>query len=53
MGDWGPGAQTRRRASRATGLEAFDKSIQTTNIWLNEIMEDIGPDRPGTCWARF
>jgi uncharacterized protein (DUF2267 family) len=29
----------------ATGLEIFDKSIQTTNIWLNEIMEDMGPDR--------
>ena len=29
----------------ATGLEVFDKSIQTTNIWLNEIMEDMGPDR--------
>ncbi len=29
----------------ATGLEVFDKSIQTTNIWLDEIMEDIGPDR--------
>jgi uncharacterized protein (DUF2267 family) len=29
----------------ATGLEVFGKSIQTTNIWLDEIMEDIGPDR--------
>jgi uncharacterized protein (DUF2267 family) len=29
----------------ATGLDVFDKSIQTTNIWLNEIMEDMGPDR--------
>ena len=29
----------------ATGLEVFDKSIQTTNIWLDEIMEDMGPDR--------
>lgn len=29
----------------ATGVEVFDKSIQTTNIWLNEIMEDMGPDR--------
>src|SRR3954454_18891129 len=26
-----------------TGLEAFDKTIQTTNIWLDEIMEDLGP----------
>jgi uncharacterized protein (DUF2267 family) len=29
----------------ATGIEAFDKSLQVTNIWLNEIMEDHGPDR--------
>lgn len=31
----------------ATGLDVFDKSLQTTNIWLKEIMEmeGIGPDR--------
>ena len=29
----------------ANGLEVFDKTIQTTNIWLNEIMERLGPDR--------
>jgi uncharacterized protein (DUF2267 family) len=29
----------------ATGLDVFDKTLQTTNIWLNEIMERIGPDR--------
>ncbi len=29
----------------ASGLEVFDKTLQTTNIWLNEIMEEIGPDR--------
>jgi uncharacterized protein (DUF2267 family) len=29
----------------ATGLDVFDKTLQTTNIWLNEIMNDIGPDR--------
>jgi uncharacterized protein (DUF2267 family) len=27
------------------GLEAIDKTVQTTNIWLKEIGEDIGPDR--------
>ena len=27
------------------GLEIFDKTIQTTNIWLNDIMSEIGPDR--------
>ena len=29
----------------ANGLEVFDKTIQTTNIWLNEISAEIGPDR--------
>lgn len=29
----------------STGLDVFDKTLQTTNIWLNEIGEDIGPDR--------
>ena len=29
----------------ATGLDVFDKTLQTTNIWLNEIMERLGPDR--------
>jgi uncharacterized protein (DUF2267 family) len=28
-----------------TGLDVFDKTLQTTHIWLNEIMENIGPDR--------
>jgi uncharacterized protein (DUF2267 family) len=28
-----------------TGLEAIDKTVQTTNVWLKEIGEDIGPDR--------
>ncbi|HLO19925.1 MAG TPA: DUF2267 domain-containing protein [Sphingomicrobium sp.] len=27
------------------GLEVFDRTFQTTNIWLDEIMEDVGPDR--------
>jgi len=29
----------------ATGLEAFDRTLQTTNIWLDEVMEAVGPDR--------
>jgi uncharacterized protein (DUF2267 family) len=28
-----------------TSLDVFDKTIQTTNIWLNEINMVIGPDR--------
>ena len=28
-----------------TGLDLFDKTVQTTNIWLDEIMAKIGPDR--------
>jgi uncharacterized protein (DUF2267 family) len=33
----------------ATGLDVFDKTIQTTNIWLDEIMDVIGPPR-STAW---
>jgi uncharacterized protein (DUF2267 family) len=29
----------------ALGLEVFDRTFQTTNIWLDEIMEKLGPDR--------
>ncbi|WEX09526.1 DUF2267 domain-containing protein [Chelativorans sp. AA-79] len=29
----------------STGLDVLDKSVQTTNIWLNEIMENHGHDR--------
>ncbi|WP_372618105.1 DUF2267 domain-containing protein [Falsiroseomonas sp.] len=38
-------ADFRRHVMAATGLEVFDKTLQTTNIWLDEIMEEIGPDR--------
>src|SRR3990170_517747 len=34
-----------RSAMSNAGLDVFDKSIQTTNIWLDEIMAEIGPDR--------
>jgi len=29
----------------ATGLDVFDRTLQTTNIWLNEISDAIGPDK--------
>lgn len=29
----------------ATGLDVFDRTLQTTNVWLDEIVRDIGPDR--------
>ena len=29
----------------ASGLDVFDKTLQTTNIWLDEIMAELGPDR--------
>ena len=29
----------------AAGLDVFDKTLQTTNIWLDEIMDELGPDR--------
>jgi uncharacterized protein (DUF2267 family) len=29
----------------ATGLDVFDKTLQTTHIWLDEIMAKLGPNR--------
>jgi uncharacterized protein (DUF2267 family) len=29
----------------ATGLEVFDQTLQKTNIWLDEIVDEIGPTR--------
>ncbi|CDZ35371.1 Hypothetical protein NGAL_HAMBI1145_28130 [Neorhizobium galegae bv. officinalis] len=29
----------------ASGLTVFDKTLQTTNIWLDDLMADQGPDR--------
>jgi len=29
----------------ANGLPVFDKTLQTTHIWLDEIMKRLGPDR--------
>lgn len=29
----------------ATGLEVFDKTLHTTNAWLQEMMAELGPDR--------
>jgi uncharacterized protein (DUF2267 family) len=29
----------------ANGLEVFDKTLQTTHIWLDEITDALGPDR--------
>ena len=28
-----------------TGLDVFDKTLQTTHIWLDELMAETGPDR--------
>jgi len=29
----------------ATSLDVFDKTLQTTHIWLDELMAEVGPDR--------
>lgn len=29
----------------ASGVAVFDKTLQTTNIWLDDLMADQGPDR--------
>jgi uncharacterized protein (DUF2267 family) len=36
-------------AMSATGLEVFDKTLQTTNTWLGELMEALDTDRH-TAW---
>lgn len=33
----------------ATGPDVFDKTLQTTNDWLNDLTEELGPDRQ-LCW---
>src|SRR3546814_9472998 len=35
----------RNMTMSATGLDVFDKTLQSTNIWLQEIMDELGPDR--------
>jgi uncharacterized protein (DUF2267 family) len=32
-------------AMATTGLEVFDRTLHTTNLWLDEINAEIGPDR--------
>ncbi|WP_240547257.1 DUF2267 domain-containing protein [Mesorhizobium tianshanense] len=34
-----------RRATNAAGLDVFDKTLQTTHTWLDELMDELGPDR--------
>jgi uncharacterized protein (DUF2267 family) len=29
----------------ATGLDVFDRTLQITHIWLDDIMAELGPDR--------
>jgi uncharacterized protein (DUF2267 family) len=36
---------TEAKAMATTGLEVFDKTLHTTNLWLDEISAEIGPDR--------
>jgi uncharacterized protein (DUF2267 family) len=33
------------KAMATTGLEVFDRTVHTTNQWLDEISAEIGPDR--------
>ena len=29
----------------ASGLDVFDRTLETTHVWLNEICNDLGPDK--------
>src|SRR5205085_1940364 len=41
-----PGAnRTREEAMSAKGLDVFDRTLETTHIWLNEICDELGPDK--------
>jgi uncharacterized protein (DUF2267 family) len=44
-GSTGIDHQQRESIMSASGIAVFDKTLQTTNIWLDEIMEHQGPDR--------
>src|SRR5262245_36403346 len=33
------------RIMRASGLDVFDRTLQTTHVWLNELMDSLGSDR--------
>src|SRR4051794_2093636 len=33
------------RAMSASGLDVFDRTLETTHVWLNEICNDLGPDK--------
>jgi hypothetical protein len=35
----------RENAISATGVDVFAKTLQTTNNWLDDIVEDMGPHR--------
>src|ERR1700750_3308958 len=35
----------RSRNMSSSGLDVFDRTLETTHIWLNEICNDIGPDK--------
>jgi uncharacterized protein (DUF2267 family) len=38
------GEYARFRRSRS-GLPVFDKTLQTTHVWLNELCDELGPDK--------
>src|SRR4051794_38312775 len=40
-----------RQPMSATGLEVFDRTIQITNIWLKQIMDELGVERRGAMKA--
>jgi len=29
----------------ASGLDVFDRTVETTHVWLNELCDEIGPDK--------
>jgi uncharacterized protein (DUF2267 family) len=38
-------SQAQEGTMSAGGLDVFDKTLQTTHTWLDELMQELGPDR--------
>jgi uncharacterized protein (DUF2267 family) len=41
----GANQMTGSETMSASGLDVFDRTLETTHIWLNEICNDLGPDK--------
>src|SRR5438067_5265966 len=40
-----PRTKSGSEAMSASGLDVFDRTVEITHVWLNEICNDLGPDK--------